>query len=110
MKAIKKINTFAIALPIVLLVSSLLLGEGAILLALLSTMVTGFIQFSIGVKMLVDNPRNRSMQTYMIGVAFFFGLWFLNNLIGYNNSLTYVLFPIPLILAIYLSIIIYKKI
>ncbi|WDF62985.1 hypothetical protein [Flavobacterium sp. KACC 22763] len=109
MKIIKKINTFAIALPFTIFLTAIIFGEGAVMLALLSTMLTGFLQFSIGVKMLVENPKDQSLQIYMTGVAFFFGLWFINNLIGYNNTLTFTLFPMPIILAIYLSIIVYKK-
>lgn len=103
------INTFAIALPFIIFLSAVVFGEGAIFFALLSTMVTGLLQVLLGIKMLVDNPKDRNLQIYISGVFFFFGLWFVNHLIGYNNFLTFILFPIPLILAIYLSVIIYKE-
>jgi apolipoprotein N-acyltransferase len=109
MKTVKKINTFAISLPLVILITYPIFNQAALLFALLSTMLTGFLQFSIGVKMLVDNPSDKKLQIYMIGVISFFLLWLINHLIDYNNFITYLLFPIPLLLAIYLSIIIYKK-
>ncbi|MGO4771059.1 hypothetical protein ACEN2I_05310 [Flavobacterium sp. W22_SRS_FK3] len=109
MKALKKINTFAIALPFTILLSAIIFGEGAIILALLSTMITGFLQFSIGVKMLVDNPKDKNLITYITFVALFFILWFFNAFIGYNNILTYSIIPTPFFLAIYISVIIYKK-
>ncbi|KFF05320.1 hypothetical protein [Flavobacterium reichenbachii] len=108
MKIIKNINTFAIALPFAIAIIYPIF-EGALVFAALSTMATGFIQFSLGVKMLVDNPKNKDLQIYMSGVVIFFGLWYVNNLIDYKDFLTYILFPVPLILAIYLSLIIYKK-
>ena len=103
------LNTFAIALPFAILITYPVIKENAFLFALLSTMLTGFLQFSIGVKMLVDNPQRLSLQIYMIGVVLFFLLWLVNHLIDYNDIITYLLFPSPLMLAIYLSIIIYKK-
>jgi hypothetical protein len=107
-KYLKNINTFAIALPFAIVILYPIF-EGALVFAALSTMVTGFIQFSLGVKMLVDNPKNKDLQIYMSGVVVFFGLWYVNNLIGYKDFLTYILFPIPLILAIYFSLIMYQK-
>jgi len=108
MKAIKYINTFAIALPFVIAITYPIFKENAIILALLSTMVTGFLQVCTGIKMLADNPKNKTLQMYIYGVVFFFGLWLMNHIIGYNDFLTYILVPIPLILAIYLSLFIYK--
>ncbi|KRD63974.1 hypothetical protein ASE40_01120 [Flavobacterium sp. Root935] len=105
----KKINTFALALPFIILVSTIVFGEGAIILALLSIMVTGFLQFSIGVKMLVDNPKDKNLITYIAFVALFFILWFFNAFIGYTDIITYSIIPIPFLLAIYISVIIYKK-
>jgi apolipoprotein N-acyltransferase len=109
MKTTQKINTFAIALPFAIAITYPIFTEGALFFAALSTIVTGFLQFSIGVKLLVDNPRNRNLQIYMSGVVFFFGLWLVNSLIDYIDFITYILFPIPFILAIYLSLLIYQK-
>jgi apolipoprotein N-acyltransferase len=109
MKTIKYINTFAIGLPFLIIILAYpFLEQRALLFGLLSTMATGFIQFCIGVKMLFDNPRSKSLLGYILGVALFFFLWLLNENMSYND-MSYYLFPIPLLLAIYLSIIIYKK-
>ncbi|OOV18272.1 hypothetical protein [Flavobacterium sp. LM4] len=107
MKTIKRINTIAILIPFVIAITYPFF-KYALLIALLSTMVTGFLQFCIGVKMLADNPKNKNLKMYIYGVAFFFGLWLMNHIIDYNHFLTYILVPIPLILAIYLSLLIYK--
>ena len=109
MTALQKMNTLALAIPFIIVITYPVFKEGAILFALLSTMLTGLIQFSIGVKMLIDNPKDRNIQIYIFAVALFFALWYFNDFIGYNNFMTYILFPIPLILAIYLSILIYKE-
>ena len=109
MKTIKKINAFALGLPFAIAITYPVFKEGALFFAALSTMVTGFLQFSVGVKMLVDNPGDKNLRIYMSGVIFFFGLWFVNGLIHYNDIITYILFPIPVILAFYLSLLIYQK-
>jgi len=109
MKTIKNLNTFAVGLPLVILITYPFFKEGALLFALLSTMVTGFIQFCLGLKLLFEMPNNLKLQIYIVAVFLFFGLWFINNLIGYKDALTFILFPIPLILAIYLSVLIYKE-
>jgi apolipoprotein N-acyltransferase len=109
MKTIKNINTFAIGLPFAIAITYPIFTEGALFFAALSTMITGFLQLSIGVKLLIDNPQNRNLQIYISGVVFFFGLWLVNYLIDYNDLITYILFPIPFILAVYLSLLIYQK-
>ena len=109
MKTIKNANLFAIAIPLLILVTYPIYKEGSLLFALLSTMITGFIQVIIGLKLLFDEPTNRHNQIYIGTTIAFFTLWFINTKIGYNDVITYILLPIPVILAIYLSILIYKK-
>lgn len=109
MKALKNMNTLALAIPFAIAITFPIFKEGALIFALLSTMITGFIQVCIGIKMLIDNPKEKNIQFYISGVIVFFGVWFVNHLIGYNDFLNYILLPIPLILAIYLSLLIYKK-
>ena len=109
MKTIKNLNTFAVGLPLVILITYPFFKEGSLLFALLSTIVTGFIQFCLGLKLIFEMPDDSKFQIYIVGVFAFFTLWFINNVIDYNDVLTYILFPIPLILAIYLSVLIYKK-
>jgi len=109
MKIIKYVNTFAISLPFLILLTCPFFEEGAVIFALLSTMLTGLLQFSLAIKMLIDNPNDKELQYYTIAVFSFFLLWLVNHLIGYNNFITYLLCPTPVFLAIYLSTIIYKK-
>ena len=109
MKNINYLNYFAVGLPISILITYPLFKEGAIIFALLSTILTGLIQFILGIKMLIDEPKNKNLKTYIILVLSYFVLWFINSITGYNNILNYFLFAFPPILAIYLSVIIYKK-
>lgn len=109
MTALQKMNTLALAIPLTIAITAPIFKEGAIIFALLSTMLTGLIQFSLGVIMLIDNPKDTKIQVYIAAVALFFALWFFNSFVGYNNFINYVLVPVPLILAIYLSVLIYKE-
>ncbi|WP_445710104.1 hypothetical protein [Flavobacterium sp.] len=107
MKAIKYLNTFAIGLPITLLFFAVFFKE-ALLLVGLSAIITGLTQVIIGLRMLFVNPENRNLRFYSVSVILFFISWFINVQIGYNEFLTYILFPIPIILAVYLSAIVYN--
>lgn len=112
MKIIKHINTFAIGLPLTLLLIGLIKddpGQNFIGYALFSTILTGLIQVLLGLFLWYKNPRSIHLRIYIISVILFFLLWYLNSLINYLDILTFILLPIPLILAIYLSIIIYTK-
>ena len=112
MKILKHINTFAIGLPIILLVIGLTIndpGQNFIGYALFSTMLTGLIQVLLGLFLLYKNSKNKHLRIYIIAVNLFFLLWHINSLINYLDILTFILLPIPLILAIYLSVIIYTK-
>ena len=108
MKTIKYLNTIAIGLPLVLTILSII-DISLIILAIYSTMITGAIQLLIGLIILIKEPRNKYIIAYFLVVIAFFSLWYFNVKIIYSDILTFTLFPIPLILAIYLSILIYKK-
>lgn len=108
MKTIKYLNTFAVGLPILIGLFSLI-DINYIGTALVSTMLTGFIQVVLALLLLYYNPSHKYLQIYIATVILFFTLWYFNATIFYSDYLTFFLFPIPLILAIYLSIIIYKK-
>jgi len=92
MKTIKNLNTFAVGLPIVILITYPFFKEGAICSALLSTMVTGFIQVLLGLWMLYNTPEDSKLQLYITSVIGFFTLWFINSQMQYNNALTYFYF------------------
>ncbi len=109
MKIIRYINTFAIALPFLIAFTYPIIEEIAIVFSLYSTMLTGFIQVILGVVLFINNPKNKFIKAYLISVLSFFALWYFNMNVYYVNFLTNFLIPIPLILAIYLSVLIYKR-
>ena len=109
MKIIKYMNTFAIALPFLIALTYPIIEENAIFFSLYSTMVTGFIQVILGITLFLKNPKDKFFKAYLISVLLFFGLWYFNMNVYYVNFLTNFLIPIPLILAIYLSVLIYRK-
>lgn len=112
MKILKILNTVAIALPIILLLIGISINDSAgnyISYALYSTMITGAIQILLGLIILIKEPRNKYIIMYFLVVIAFFGLWYFNVKIIYSDLLTFTLFPLPLLLAIYLSVLIYKK-
>ena len=112
MKILKHINTLAIGLPITLLLIGLIVndpGQNFIGYALFSTMLTGLIQVLLGLFLLYKNSKNKHLRIYILSVILFFLLWYINSLLNYFNIITFILFLIPLILAAYFSLIIYKK-
>jgi hypothetical protein len=112
MKILKYINTFAIGLPILLLILGIIINDAAgnwIGLALFSTILTGLIQVLLGLFLLIKNIKNKYLNIYIIAVILFFLLYYLNVNIFYSDIFYFFLYPIPLILATYFSLIIYKK-
>ena len=112
MKILKFLNTIAIGLPIMLLLIGIGINDSAgnyISYALYTTMITGGIQLLLGLIILMKEPRNKYIIAYFLVVIAFFLLWYFNVKILYSDLLTFTLLPIPLLLAIYLSILIYKK-
>lgn len=107
METIKYWNTFAIGLPIILLFLSCL-DEVFLFYAAISTMLTGLIQIVLGLKMLFEDPSNKSLQLYAGSVGLFFFTWIINARFNYIDIITYILLPIPFILTVYLSVIIYN--
>jgi hypothetical protein len=108
MKAIRYWNTFAIGLPIILLFLGCI-SEAFLFYAAVSTMLTGLIQVILGLLMLFKNPNNRYLQIYAISVGLFFMTWIINAGLDYIDIVTYILVPIPFILLVYLSVIIYNS-
>ncbi|WP_447636047.1 hypothetical protein [Flavobacterium microcysteis] len=75
MTFLQKINCFAIGLPFVI-ASSEVVEPGMFYIALLSTMVTGFLQVYIGLNLLVNHYKNRHLQAYLLFCILFFSLWY----------------------------------
>jgi len=109
MKIIKITNTIAILIPLIILAFYPIFKEDAIYLSLYSTMFTGFLQVALGIILLIENPKNRYFISYILLVILFFGLWYFNMNICYSDNLSIILYPVPMLLAIYLSILIYKR-
>jgi len=108
MKTIKYTNTFAISLPFLIAITYPIFEDTAIFFSLYSTMLTGFLQVLLGVILFFRRPDNKPIITYLSAVGSFFLLWYLNANFIDSDALTYCLFIVPPILALYLSLIIYK--
>ena len=109
MRELKNLNTLAILLPTLILVTYPIFKEGSLAWAAISLTITGFIQVLIGIYFWSLHIKNIYIITYLIAVALFFTTWYYNSTIGYNDTITKVLLGIPPALAIYLSVIIYTK-
>lgn len=112
MKSINYLNYFFVGVPIFLVVMGILTNESSgnlIGSALFFLILTGLFQVVFGIKMLIDDPKDKNLQYYIKGVSFFFALWLINGTILNFDFIYYILFPIPIVLAIYFSTITYKK-
>ena len=112
MKSIKITNSIAIGLPILLLLIGIIINDTArnyIAYFLYSLMITGFLQIILGLILLFKNPKSIFYNVYILAVIIFFALWYINVKIFYSDILSIILIPIPILLAIYLSILIYKS-
>ncbi|MEZ4853490.1 hypothetical protein [Flavobacterium sp.] len=101
MKALKTLNTIALLIPILLGFIGFFFEE-YFLYAIVATMVTGFLQVVAGVIFWIMFPKNIEIQVYFMLVA----LFFITIFSGFNSDLIWIL---PPMLCVYLSIIIYKK-
>jgi hypothetical protein len=109
MRNIKNINAFAVGLPFAIAITYPFFQEGALFFALLSTMLTGLIQVVLAICLLLDEPNDRRLKSYLTATIIFFTLWFINAQIDYYDPLTFILFGIPAILTFYLTYIIHQK-
>jgi apolipoprotein N-acyltransferase len=108
MKNLFKLNLVFVGFPIALCLMGFI-DQNLLFWGLISTMLTGLFQVVVGIGMLRDEPNDKYLQVYVAAVVLFFITWFINFLIGYINAITFCLIPIPAILALYLTFIIYKK-
>ncbi|THD31387.1 hypothetical protein [uncultured Flavobacterium sp.] len=75
MTLLQKINCFAIGLPFA--IAALAVFEvGMLSFALLSTVITGFLQVSIALVLFINHYKNRHLQAYLLLCILFFSLWF----------------------------------
>jgi len=111
MKTIKFLNTIAIGIPIILATIGYIINDisgNYYGYALFSTILTGLIQIILGIILLFKFKNNIHYKIYFANVIIFFALWIWSPIINKIDYFTYTLIYIPPILAIYLSIMIYK--
>jgi apolipoprotein N-acyltransferase len=108
MKNINKLNYFFVGVPTILCLAGIF-NEKFLFFGMLSTILTGLFQVVMAIKMLIDEPHNKQLQIYIAAVVFYFTTWIVFPEIEYKNILKFGLVIIPILLAFYLSIIIYKK-
>ncbi|GEC72398.1 hypothetical protein SAMN05443543_10846 [Flavobacterium flevense] len=112
MKNINYLNYFFIGIPTLLILLGYLTNQSfgnLVGYGLLFTILTGLFQVIIGTKMSIHEPKDKMLQIYIISVILFFAIWLFNGLFLSSDILYFILLFIPPVLAIYLSIIIYKK-
>lgn len=108
MKNLKLINSIAIAIPLIFFLYGFI-EETGFYISIYSMIITGILQLIIGVVYWIKFKNDLNIKIYYTLVLLFFSLWYFNENIFYIDKLTRPLISIPPILAIYLSIIIYKK-
>lgn len=110
MKAIKIINTIAIATPFALFLIDLVVQGGFSIFALLSIMFTGFVQVILGLFLMIRFPQNIHYKSYIIAVVLYFLVGLMVVFSDSNNDgFIYIFYIIPPCLAVYLSILIYSR-
>ncbi|RRA96835.1 hypothetical protein [Paenimyroides viscosum] len=109
MKAIKILNTIVVAIPLALGLIDLILQDGAYLIyALWFTMITGGVQVLLGIILAIKLHNNLHFKIYLIGVVGYFFLIYLADEFDLSHGFSYLMFTIPALLAVYLSVLIYK--
>ena len=112
MKSLNYLNYFFVGLPVTLILLGFLIDPqrgNLIGYGLFSTILTGLFQVIICIKMLIDEPKDKYLKTYIVSVILFFLMWLINVQLLYSDIIYFILLFIPPILALFLSIIIYKK-
>lgn len=108
MKDLKLANSIAIAIPLFFFLYGFI-EETGFYTSVYSTIITGFLQLVIGGIFWIKFKDDLNIKIYFTLALLFFSLWYFNENIFYIDALTWPLISTPPILAIYLSIIIYKK-
>lgn len=98
MKTLLRLNFFALGLPFALALLAII-DVNLLVLAFLSTMVTGVLQVFIALILLVVNPKNFHLYIYFAVTALFFILCLVFHIENW-------LFILPVVLAVYLTYIV----
>ena len=98
----KTINTLALSIPLSIGFLGIIINDGFLTLAMISIMVTGFIQVVLGIFYWIQFPKKIHIKIYFFFVALFFLLLTLKIAVDW-------IWFLPPLLCVYLSIIIYSK-
>ena len=101
MKALKALNTIALAIPLGFALLSII-DQDLLLTALVSTMATGFIQVMAAIFFWYEYPKSIYIKIYFFFVTIFFILLYAKIKGDWHWFL-------PPILCLYLSLLIYTK-
>lgn len=108
MKTINYINTFLLGIPLIIFLLASLKIIDLTVFGLFSIILLGLFQIIISGYMLFNEPQNKYLQLYIIGVVFYFVTIYIDPFSS-NDFKTYFGMGIPTILAFYISLLIYKK-
>lgn len=100
MKKLFNLNIFALCLPFIVACFSVI-DESFMILAIMSTMITGFIQVCIALILIYKIGATRDLSIYLFITITFFALWWL-------FPEFYAIWILPPALLIYLTIIVYN--
>jgi len=109
MKNINYMNYFFVGIPAIIFLLAFFEITDLIVFALLFSILTGLFQVTIGGCMLIDEPHHKNLQFYVIGVIFYFVMLCVNPYLPGHDFKIYFFFGMPAILALHLTLIIYKK-
>lgn len=98
MTANQQLNLFAISIPVIIAVFGIF-NYAILAFALLSTIITGISQLTIAYNLLDQHYKKWYLQLYIFVCILFFTLWIFTNWEW--------IFAIPLILAIYMTLIVH---
>lgn len=113
MKNINYLNYFFVGVPAILFSIDFIDPQHSpsvfYAIGLLFSILTGLFQITIGGSMLMDEPKDKSLQLYIYGVILYFILICINPYLPKHDFKIYFFVALPVLLAIHLTIIIYKK-
>lgn len=108
MKAIIYFNYFFVGFPLALGCLGLIDGK-FLFYGLLFTILTGAFQVVTGIGLFLKNPHEILIQIYLLTVIIYFMFWFFVNNSILGVLFEYVLFGIPILLAIFFTVILHFK-
>jgi hypothetical protein len=105
MNNLQKLNTIAISIPFIIALFAIF-ETGFLLLALLSTMITGLLQIIIAFIILYQNINKHIISYLLLVVIFFLLVYIYSNYIFEYEMINYI-WIIPILLCMYLTYIVH---